>query len=611
MRSWQRLSLGLVVFLLFTWTLSGSETDLDGYRTPEQAITTKVVRSEVTPLNTQAYLGVHVETDANGWLVVQEVAANSPAAKAGVRTGDQLILAGGVNPKDAAALSDLLRRRSPGEALPLLLARQGKRVEAAATLTALSRPVIQGKQQAVLGIEIVKANLADGSVAMAIESIAPDSPAERAALRVGEIILKVENVALTTPEKLRELVAAKKPGDTLTLTVAAPKNPVEKTVVLGGELVVESRSFDTRKGGMRAWTKGVYRLGIILVEYPDEKHNATITPKAWEDSMFSKGTYNKASVTGQTVYGSMFDHYFEQSYGKLKIEGKAFDHVQVKKKRGEYATGNRSALLTEAMDLILARDGKDAFKDLDGVFFVYAGTRYNSPRGSLYWPHRASVQHKGKSWPYFICQEQAQGKTMANISVFSHEFGHMVGLPDLYARPENPGMEGVGVWCLMANQVGNGRPQHMCAWSKERLGWVQPAVIDPTVKQKLVLPPIADSPKNCFKVLLHRDGSEYLLLENRTAKGFDKSLPATGLLIWRVVGRSNPVLEESHGVAGPQGPNVYRDLVPYPSAANDAFTPYTVPSSQSKLGGGLPVHITNIRRLPDGRITFHIGYVYQ
>jgi len=326
--------------------------------------------------------------------------------------------------------------------------------------------------------------------------------------------------------------------------------------------------------------------------------------------MFTKGTYTKTSVTGQQVYGSMYDHYFEMSYGKLKIEGKAFEHVTVGKKRGEYATGPRQALLNEAMDKIIARDGKDAFKNLDGVFYVYSGSKYpNAPRGSLYWPHRGSFNHGGKSWPYFICPEG--GDKMGNISVFCHEFGHMLGLPDLYARPENPGMEGVGVWCLMANQVGNGRPQHMCAWSKERLGWIAPTVIDPTVKQKLILSPIEDSPKECFKVLVHRDGSEYYLLENRAKKGFDKSLPGDGLLIWRVTGRSNPILEESHGIEGPSGPGSFLTAVPFPSSSNDAFTPYTIPSSRSKLGSGLPVWITNIRKLPDGRITFHIGYEYQ
>ena len=50
--------------------------------------------------------------------------------------------------------------------------------------------------------------------------------------------------------------------------------------------------------------------------------------------------------------------------------------------------------------------------------------------------------------------------------------------------------------------------------------------------------------------------------------------------------------------------------IPYPSKSNNAFTPTTTPSSKSPSGGGLPVHITNIQRLPDGRITFFIGYEY-
>ena len=199
---------------------------------------------------------------------------------------------------------------------------------------------------------------------------------------------------------------------------------------------------------------------------------------------------------------------------------------------------------------------------------------------------------------------------MGNISVFCHEFGHMLGLPDLYARPENPGSEGLGAWCIMSQQTGGGQPQHFCAWSKERLGWLKPAVLDPAVKQKLILAPIEGTTNQCFKILIRADGSEYLLLENRHRQGFDQRLPAEGLLIWHVVGK-RPILEESHGVEGPAGPLVYLNTVPYPSDANDAYTPYTTPSSRSQLGGGLPVHITNIRKLPDGRITFFVGYVYE
>ena len=66
-----------------------------------------------------------------------------------------------------------------------------------------------------------------------------------------------------------------------------------------------------------------------------------------------------------------------------------------------------------------------------------------------------------------------------------------------------------------------------------------------------------------------------------------------------------------HGIAGPIGPNVHRASIPYPSGSNDAFTPYTTPSSRSQLGGGLPVWITDIDKLPDGKIGFRIGYEYE
>ena len=199
---------------------------------------------------------------------------------------------------------------------------------------------------------------------------------------------------------------------------------------------------------------------------------------------------------------------------------------------------------------------------------------------------------------------------MNDISVFCHEFGHMLGLPDLYARPEQPGSEGVWQWCAMSNQIGGGRPQHFCAWSKEQLGWAKPTVIDPRVKQKLVLSPIEDDPTQCIKVMMRADGSEYYLLEVRKKTGWDSQLPGEGLLIWRVV-NNKPILEESHGIEGARGPNSFPTSVPFPSTANDSFTPYTTPSSKSQLGGGLPVWITNVRKLPDGRVTFHVGYEYQ
>jgi hypothetical protein len=162
----------------------------------------------------------------------------------------------------------------------------------------------------------------------------------------------------------------------------------------------------------------------------------------------------------------------------------------------------------------------------------------------------------------------------------------------------------------MSNPFTTARPQHLSAWAKEKMGWIHPTVIDPTVKQRLSLAPIEDSPKQCFKVLVRPDGSEYFLLENRRKKGFDADLAGEGLLIWRVV-NDRPVLEEAHGVEGPAGPTVHLSSVPFPITTAKSFTPDTIPSSRSPLGGGLPVSITEIRRLPDGRIAFNIGYEFN
>jgi M6 family metalloprotease-like protein len=607
----RRLSLVLILSPVAFCPLRAADSD---YRTPEKAITAKI-QAAAAPATTgpAAYLGVHVQPDAMGRLLVDDVQPDSPAEKAGVRTGDLLKKMNGKDVPSTDMFKAALRAKAPGNSIKLSLSRAGTPVELTATLTAISRPMSAGNtpQRSPLGIQVVAAKEGEG---VTIDQVVPGSLADKAKLKVGETILKIDDTPLSGPDKLREALAGKRPDDTLTLTLLLAEKRVEMKVKLEPESDPGRRTGGSFGGGWnrgpRYWAKPTFKLAIILVEYPDVKHNKDIPPEAWEKAMFSHDHTYRKTATGQDAHGSMFDYYLEQSYGRLKIDGKAFPYVEVKKKREEYGTnnGNRMELLTEALDKLLARDGKDALKDFDGIFYIFAGGRMNVPRGSLYWPHRARVSHSGKTWDYFICPEG--GQRMNNISVFCHEFGHMLGLPDLYARPENPGSEGLDIWCAMSNQAGNGRPQHFSAWCKEKLNWTKPAVIDPTVKQKISLAPVESSPKECVKVLVRPDGSEYFLLEYRAKKGFDESLPAQGLLIWRVVG-NRPILEEAHGVEGPAGPRVFRDYVPFPNESNRSFTPYTTPSSRSQLGGGLPVWITNIEKLPNGRIGFDIGYEYQ
>ena len=353
---------------------------------------------------------------------------------------------------------------------------------------------------------------------------------------------------------------------------------------------------------------------MIGIEYPDIKHNAKVSVSGWEEALLGEGIdRDLQEADGEDVPGSLNDYFLEQSAGGFRLKGKVFDWIEVGKKRAEYILGsgttNITAVLVEALEKVAARDGKDAFQDFDGFLFLYAGEPVRGNRGGVYYPHAGTIRNfQSKRWSYVLVPEG--GPRPTPVGGFVKEFGQMLGLPDLAARTEDRGSEGLGAWCAMSNPVKTSQPQHFGAWSKEKLGWIKPTVIDPTVPQKLILAPIEGSPRECFKVLVRPDGSEYLLLENRRKTGFDQGLPAEGLLIWRVV-HDRPILEESHGVEGPTGPNIHADEVPYPSPANHAFTPETTPSSRSPLGGGMPVSITNIRRLEDGRISFHIGDEYR
>lgn len=587
-----------------------AQDDLQGYRTAATAQAAQVAAPAAAApgkVTRAGYLGVSCSADDKGRVVVEDVDAASPAGKAGIQAGDLVRKVEGKSLKDPETLGALVQSLAPGQPLRLQLERAKKKVEVTATLDAVSRPLKFGSERAVIGVTSGDP-LDTGGVP--IRQVTPGLPAEKAGLKAGDVILKVDGVSLSAAQGLTDTLATRDPGDTVTLTVKRESGETEIKV----QLIADPNAANQPSAAPNIWKKDVFRLAVIGIEYPDVKHNEAIKASDWAESLFSEGTYaNKNSVTGQPVYGSMNDFYREQSYGKFHVEGKVFDWVTVGKNRGDYNLGSGTGnvgrqLLSDALDKLYEREGATALDEFDGVFFLYAGGRVQTTRGGIYWPHRSNVTYRGKRISYFIVQEG--GTRMTDISVFCHEFGHMLGLPDLYARPENPGSEGLGVWCLMSNQTPNGRPQHMSAWCKERLGWIKPVVLDPTVRQKLVLSPIESDPTQCFKVLVRPDASEYLLLENRRKAQFDQSLPAEGLLIWRVV-VNRPILEESHGVEGPAGPGVYLSSVPYPSPANNAYTPYTTPSSRSQLGGGLPVHLTNIRKLSDGRVAFQLGYEFH
>ena len=65
-----------------------------------------------------------------------------------------------------------------------------------------------------------------------IAEINKNSPAEKAELKVADIILSIDNISLTTMNELREYIYSKKPGDTVTLKIKRGKINREKNVTL-------------------------------------------------------------------------------------------------------------------------------------------------------------------------------------------------------------------------------------------------------------------------------------------------------------------------------------------------------------------------------------------
>ncbi len=110
---------------------------------------------------------------------------------------------------------------------------------------------------------------------------------------------------------------------------------------------------------------------------------------------------------------------------------------------------------------------------------------------SRIWPHRFLVQRREGEGPMIEGRRNARGgvplgsglwsldynmqSEYTEPATFIHEFGHSVGLPDIYARATS---NSTGGWEVMSGTA-SPSPQNMSAWSRLMLGWLRPKVIRP------------------------------------------------------------------------------------------------------------------------------------
>jgi immune inhibitor A len=191
------------------------------------------------------------------------------------------------------------------------------------------------------------------------------------------------------------------------------------------------------------------------------------------------------------------------------------------------------------------------------------------------------------------------------MGTFGHEFGHTLGLPDLYDYDGSSA--GVGMWSMMSygTWADDGHtPVHMDAWCKIRAEWVSPTVITDTATVDI---PQAEDNATSYQLWTNSSGTipEYFLVENRQKVLFDAYLPGDGLLIWHIDDNVDNNNDEAHYHVALEQADGNLDLEnwnnagdngdPFPgSTGNHTFDDNSTPNSKTYDGSASGVAVTKI-----------------
>ena len=180
---------------------------------------------------------------------------------------------------------------------------------------------------------------------------------------------------------------------------------------------------------------------------------------------------------------------------------------------------------------------------VDNIFYYYAG--HNEAEGAssnTIWPHKWSLWREecfldGVRIYDYACTSEYRGPNgndMCGIGTFCHEFGHVIGLPDLYDTDyeRNGRADDLGNFSLMCggNYNNNGRtPPYLNCVERNILGWMEPAEEWFSTGTKTL-----ESIKYnvAFRTPATTAG-EWFVYENRDGTGWDEFI-SSGLVIYHL-----------------------------------------------------------------------------
>ncbi len=293
------------------------------------------------------------------------------------------------------------------------------------------------------------------------------------------------------------------------------------------------------------------RVITLLVDFIDHQWQdqaVAVSPSMFDSILFS----NRETDSVTMPFGSMTDYYLENSYGMFYIKGDIFGWYRMPQTYTYYEGGNdglNTRVRGMVRDAILMADAAGAnFADYDsdndgncdGVIVMHAGAGAETGAFGIWshaWTISPTLTLDGVVISNYNINPEEYSTGPTTIGVVCHEYGHFLGLPDLYDIDYTPASAvGIGRWSMMAGGSWNNsglQPAHFDAWCKHDLGFVN--VIDITSNlSSVAIPAVEHNP-----VIYRLSNSvslpnEYWYVENRQKYGFDVALPGSGLLIYHV-----------------------------------------------------------------------------
>lgn len=376
-------------------------------------------------------------------------------------------------------------------------------------------------------------------------------------------------------------------------------------------------------------TLGSLRGLVILVEFADNELQAD-----HDNALFDR-VMNEPGFSDYDATGSVADYFADQSAGLFTPQFDVVGPIKLSKTIQYYGKndgfGNdmsayimvKEACQTahDSLATDFSRYDYDNNGEVDFVYIIYAGyaESYGASSNTI-WPHASDLTAygtyltlDGKQVNRYACSSELKyvsGTTLEGIGTFCHEFGHVIGLPDLYNTRGTTAQ--MGAWDVMdiGNYNNNSHtPAGYSAFERASLGWMELTELDQPADDVKLEGLIAT--RQAYRLSTQR-AEEYFILENRQLTGWDAYLPGSGLMVTHI--DYEPSVWQTNGVNagvhprvdiveadGTQGNGEATDL--YPTATNNAFTDFSAPSSLSWDGVPTERGLTQIR-VEDGVVHF-------